>query len=78
MKYIESVDKNGNNWKLKTVQNPTYAHKKLLYLCINDNEFKVMNFVTQRECGMFWDLLQSNLKGEILEEKEVTDATSAN
>lgn len=70
MKYIETVDQNGNNWKLKTVKNEKYPSKKLLFLELNGKEIKVMNFVTERECNMFWDLLKNHLKGGILEAKE--------
>lgn len=67
MKYIETTDQNGNKWSLKTVANAKYPHKRILYLYLNDKSLKVMNFVTIRECEMFWDLLKSQFKGDILE-----------
>lgn len=70
MKFIEAQDANGNNWKLKTISNEKYPHKKILFLCLNGQEFKVMNFVTARECEMFWSLLAKDYKGEIQEKKE--------
>lgn len=80
MKFIEGKDEQGNQWGLRTVPNEKYPHKQMLYFRLNDKELKVMNFVTARECNMFWDLLQNHYKGEIQEEKkeEVNNAEDAN
>lgn len=80
MKFIEGKDEKGNHWKLKTIPQEKYPHKQMLHLYLNDKAFKVMNFVTVRECNMFWDLLKTHYNGEIQEEKkeEVNDAKDAN
>ena len=80
MQYIETTDQNGNHWKLETVPNEKYPHKGMLFLTLNNQKFKVMNFVTARERDMFWSLLAKDFKGDVKSSKgnEVSDAENAN
>ena len=79
MQYIEAKDENGNHWKLETLPNEKYPHKGMLFITINDQKFKVMNFVTARERGLFWNLLGQHFKGEVKQaQNEVENAEDAN
>ena len=79
LQYIETTDENGNTWKLETLSNEKYPHKGILFLTINNQKFKVMNFATTRERNFFWDLLKKDFVGGLkLLPEEVENAGNEN
>lgn len=77
MQYIETIDENGNHWKLETLAQEKYPHKGVLHLTINNQKFKVMNFVTARERNFFWDLLKKHFHGEIKDTESTSEVNNA-